>query len=345
MAKAKPTIVEVAADAGVAVGTASRALSGHPAVRDDTRKRVKASARRMGYVPNRMARSLRSGSSMLIGVIVPDIAHGFYGRATKAMQDVLEDAGYQILVMNTERQPKREQAAVKSLLAHDVAGILMASSGGVSEAPSVPTVFFDSLEPGLGYANVAQANKEGIDVLVGHLADFHDYRHIAYLGAPPALTSGIERLEGYRDAMGRRALPVPPELIVLSDGTWSPESGTAAMRDLLELAQPPEAVVAASDTLALGAIQAARDRGLRVPDDLAIVSFDDPFFGAFIEPQLTALMRDERELGRVAAQQLLDALRNGAQRRSVEIRLPVELTIRRSCGCAPSGPARVPAPA
>ena len=104
MAKAKPTIVEVAADAGVSLGTASRALSGHPAVRDDTRKRVQASARRMGYVPNRMARSLRSGNSMLIGVIVPDIAHGFYGRATKAMQDVLEAAGYQILVMNTERR-------------------------------------------------------------------------------------------------------------------------------------------------------------------------------------------------------------------------------------------------
>jgi LacI family transcriptional regulator len=146
--------------------------------------------------------------------------------------------------------------------------------------------------------------------------------------------------------MGRRALPVPPELIVLSDGTWSPESGTAAMRDLLELAEPPEAVVAASDTLALGAIQAARDHGLRVPDDLAIVSFDDPFFGAFIEPQLTALMRDERELGRVAARQLLEALRDGTQRRSVEIRLPVELTIRRSCGCAPSsGSARVAAQA
>jgi DNA-binding LacI/PurR family transcriptional regulator len=161
---------------------------------------------------------------MLIGVIVPDIAHGFYGRATKAMQDVLEAAGYQILVMNTERRPEREQAAVRSLLAHDVAGILMASSGGVSEAPSVPTVFFDSLEPGLGYANVAQANKDGIDVLVGHLADFHDYRRIAYLGAPPALTSGIERLEGYRDSMGRRALPVPPELIVLSDGTCRPKA-------------------------------------------------------------------------------------------------------------------------
>ena len=112
MAKAKPTIVEVAADAGVSLGTASRALSGHPAVRDDTRKRVQASARRMGYVPNRLARSLRSGSSMFIGVIVPDIAHGFYGRATKAMQDVLEAAGYQILVMNTERRPEREQAAL-----------------------------------------------------------------------------------------------------------------------------------------------------------------------------------------------------------------------------------------
>jgi LacI family transcriptional regulator len=335
--QAKPTLVEVASEAGVSLGTASRAISGHPAVRDDTRRRVKAAARRLGYEPNRLARSLRSQSSMFIGVIVPDIAHGFYARTMKAMQDVLEAEGYQVMVMNTDREPARELAALKSLLAHEVDGILLASSGGIVENPPVPTVFFDNLRPGIGHANVAQANKDGLEVLVGHLADVHGYERIAFLGAPPTTTSGIERLEGFRDAMARRQLAVPPELIVLSDGSWSPESGTETMRGLLELERPPRAVVAAADTLALGGIQAARDSGLRVPEDIAIVSFDDPFFGAFIEPQLTALMRDERELGRIAASLLLEALRNGSSSRSVDVRLPVELTVRRSCGCRPDG--------
>jgi DNA-binding LacI/PurR family transcriptional regulator len=329
--------VEVAAEAGVALGTASRAMSGHPSVREDTRRRVQAAARRLGYETNRLARSLRSGSSMFIGVIVPDIAHGFYARSLKAMQDVLEAERYQILVMNTEREPHREQAAVKSLLAHDVAGILLATSGGVTEAPPVPTVFFDSLKQGLGYANVARANQDGMDQLVGHLADVHGYRRIAFLGAPPTLTSGIERLEGFRAAMSARGLPVPPESIVFCDETWSPESGTEAMRGLLESGELPQAVVTASDTLALGAIQAARDAGLTVPDDLALVSFDDPFFGAFIEPQLTALMRDEEEIGTVSARLLLDAIRSGdSSQRSLDVRVPVELTVRRSCGCRPA---------
>jgi LacI family transcriptional regulator len=338
MPKGKPTLVEVAAEAGVALGTASRAMSGHPAVREDTRRRVQAAARRLGYETNRLARSLRSGSSMFIGVIVPDIAHGFYARSLKAMQDVLEAERYQVLVMNTEREPQREQAAVKSLLAHDVAGILLATSGGVTESPPVPTVFFDTLKQGAGYANVARANKDGMEQLVGHLADVHGYERIAFLGAPPTLTSGIERLEGFRDAMGARGLPVPRESIVLSDETWSPESGTEAMRGLLELDERPRAVVAASDTLALGAIQAARDAGLTVPEDIALVSFDDPFFGAFIEPQLTALKRDEEEIGTVSARLLLEAIRSGSRRGSLDVRVPVELTVRRSCGCHPAAP-------
>jgi DNA-binding LacI/PurR family transcriptional regulator len=333
----KPTLVEVAAEAGVALGTASRALSGHPAVRDDTRRRVQAAAKRLGYEPNRLARSLRSGRSKMVGVIVPDISHGFYSRAIKSIQDVVQPAGYEVLAMNAEREPEREAAAIKTLLAHEVDGIVLASSGANVDTPPVPTVFFDSLRLGAGYANVAQHNKDGMEVLVGHLADHHGHERIAYLGAPPVLTSGIERLEGFRDAMGRRGLPIPPELVTASDVAWSPQSGRASMLELLELPEPPRAVVAASDTLALGAIQAIRDSGLGVPGDIAIVSFDDPFFGAFIEPQLTALMRHESELGHVAARLLLEGMQAPAQRPSVEVRMPVQLTVRRSCGCTPAG--------
>jgi len=334
---ADPTLSDLAAEAGVSRSTAGRAMSGHKSVRDDTRRRVQAAARRIGYEPNRIARSLRSRNSMFVGIIVPDIAHGFYGRTVKAAQDVLEAAGYQILVMNTDREPHREQAALKTLLAHRVDGILLASSGGVTESPPVPTVFFDNLVAGAGEGNVARANKQGMDILVGHLVDAHGCERIAYLSGPPILTSGIERLDGFRDAMGARRLPVVPEHVVFGDEAWSPESGTVAMRDLLALPERPEAVITASDTIALGAIQAVRDRGLAVPDDIALVSFDDPFFGAFMEPQLTALRGDERALGEHAASLVLQALRTGSRERSVEVRIPVALTVRRSCGCASPG--------
>ena len=339
----KPTLVEVAAEAGVALGTASRALSGHPAVRDDTRRRVQAAAKRLGYEPNRLARSLRSGSSMMVGVIVPDISHGFYSRAVKSIQDVVQPEGYQVLAMNAGREPEGEVAAIKTLLAHEVDGMVLASSGAKVETPPVPTVYFDSLRLGEGYANVAQNNKTGMEVLVGHLADHHGHQRIAYLGAPAVLTSGTERLEGFRDAMGSRGLPVPPELVTASDLQWSPQSGAASMLELLALPEPPRAVVAASDTLAMGAIQAVRDSGRRVPEDVAIVSFDDPFFGAFIEPQLTALMRHEAELGHVAARLLLEGIQAPAKRPSLEVRIPVELTVRRSCGCAPADAAALAA--
>lgn len=273
---------------------------------------------------------------MFVGVIVPDIAHGFYARTFKAMQQVLERHGYQLLVMNTERELSNERAALKSLLAHRVDGLLIASSGGQTEAPSVPTVFFDTIVPGAGYASVARANREGMEALVGHLADVHKHQRIALLGAPPHATSGIERLDGFQSAMRARDLPVLPGYVAIGDKAWSPESGTEAMNELLRLDTPPEAIVAVSDTLALGAIQAARTAGLRVPDDIALVSFDDPLFGPFLEPQLTALRREEDTLGDVAASLLLEAMRNGADRRSIEVRVPVELTLRRSCGCRES---------
>jgi LacI family transcriptional regulator len=326
------TLSDVAREARVSVATASRAMRGDP-VRAETRARVLATAKRLGYAPNRFAQSLRAQRSMFVGVIVPDIGHGAYARTIRAAQDILEDAGYQMLLMNTHRDPQRDQIALRSMLANNVDGLLFASYGGIDTSPPVPTVFFDALVPGAGDANVIRANGQGMDLLVGHLAETHGDEKIAYLGSPVPLTSGTERLEGFRDAMRKRSLPVRDEYVVMGDTEWSPESGTAAMNELLALADPPRAVVAASDTFALGAIQAAIEHGLVVPDDLAIVSFDDTYFGAMMEPQLTALKATEGTLGKAIASLLLQSLERGGSGESLEIRIPVELVVRRSCGC------------
>ncbi len=265
-------------------------------------------------------------------MIVPDIAIGFYARAVKGAQDTLERAGYQVLVMNTEREGRREVEALRTLLAHRVDGVLLATSGGFDGSNRVPVVFFDNLIPGSGVANVARANREGMAILVSHLAE-HGHERIGLVGAPPILTSGVERLEGFRASVTAAGLTFRPEYVRLGDEAWSPISGERAMGELLDLEEPPTAIVTASDTLAFGAIEAIRARGRRIPDDVAVVSFDDPLFGDLLDPPVTALARNERDLGELAASLLLHALQSGARAASAEVRLPVDLIVRRSCGC------------
>jgi LacI family transcriptional regulator, galactose operon repressor len=329
-----PTLAQVAAAAGVSLSTASRALRPDSSVQESTRRRVRAAARRLGYEPNRLARSLRTRASSFAGVIVPDIGVGFYARAVKGAQDALERAGYEVILMNTERQASREAAALRTLLAHRVDGVLLATSGGFTDTPRVPIVFFDNLVSGAGAGHVAKANKEGMALLVEHLRTTHGHQSIAYVGGPPQFTSGIERLEGFHAAMAGAGLGVSLQHLCFGDDVWSVESGRDAVADLLSSSARPTAIVAAGDTLAVGAIHAVRELGLRVPEDVAVVSFDDPFFADLLDPPITALARNERALGELAASLLLHAIQTGSLGPPTEVRVPVELIIRRSCGCS-----------
>jgi len=336
--RSHPTLADVAAEARVSLSTASRALREGSSVSEPTRRRVRAASRRLGYEPNRLARSLRTRSSTLVGVIVPDIGIGFYARAVKGAQDAFERAGYQVLVMNTEREASRERAALRTLLAQRVDGVLVATSGGFEQPPRVPVVFFDNLVDGAGAGHVALANRDGMLLLVDHLLG-HGHRRIAYVGAPPIATSATERLAGFEQALAAAGVAPRPEYVALGDESWSPESGRKAAAELLALADAPTALVVAGDTLALGAISAARQIGLRVPEDLAVVSFDDPFFGDLLAPPMTALARSERRLGELSASLLLEALGTESLGPPTEVRLPVELVVRRSCGCPGPEPA------
>jgi LacI family transcriptional regulator, galactose operon repressor len=330
--KPHPTIVDVARIANVAPSTASRALKENPRISESTRARVKAVARDLGYQPNRLAQSLRGRDGTFVGIVVPDIGIGFYSRCVKGAQDLLENEGHQVLLMNTGRDAEREEAALETLLEHRVRGVIIATSARQTTPPRVPTVFFDNLVPEHGVANVALANHEGVDVLVRHLAE-HGHTRIGYIGGPPTLTSGIERLDSFRDAVARLGLDERRRYIELADAQWTPASGARALRRLAELEEPPTAVVTSGDTLALGAMSACRELGLRMPEDMALVSFDDPFFGDLLDPPITALARSEIELGKLAAALLLRALETGATVSPTEVRLPVELVVRRSCGC------------
>jgi len=334
---ALPTLADVAAEAGVSPSTASRALQGSPRISDATTRRVRAASRRLGYQPNRIARSLRTQSADLVGIIVPDIGIGFYSRVIKGAQDVLERAGYRVLVASTERTEARERAALRTLSEHRVDGVILACAGTFDFDLRVPIVFFDNLVPHAGVANVARANKEGIELLIAHLI-WHGHSRIGYIGGPPSSTSGLERLQGFGQSLEAHGLEVPREYVQLADAAWSSAGGGAAMERLLSLPTPPTAIVTSSDTLALGAMRAVRQAGLRLPRDVALVSFDDPAFGELLDPPMTALACNDWHMGEVASSLLLHALDSHSVSPSTEVRTPVELIVRSSCGCSNAVP-------
>jgi LacI family transcriptional regulator len=331
-AERQATLADVARAARVATSTASRALQESPRISEPTKHRVREAARGLGYSPNRVAQSLRRQRASLVGIVVPDIGAPFFSRVVKGAQEVFEQNGIAVLVMNTEREPAREVAALQTLLEHRVGGILVATSGGSTAAPDIPTVYFDNIVRNRGVGNVTRANEDGMRLLVGHLHE-HGHERIGYIGGPPLLTSGTERLAGYESAVRALGLVAREDYVQFGEQTWSAHSGAAAMDRLISLADPPTAVVTSGESFAFGALSACHARGRVVPDDLALVSFDDPPFGDLLDPPLTALRPNEEEMGRLSATLLLHALQATAAPQPAEVRLPVELECRRSCGC------------
>src|SRR4051812_28556415 len=298
-----PTLADVAAEVGVSQATASRALADSPLVNENTRRRVWEAAERLNFSPNRLASSLRSGATMAVGLVVPDVAASFYATALKSAQDTLEAAGYHVLVLSTGRAAGRERKALRTLRAHQVDGLLVATSGGYEDI-GVPAVFFDNVPARPGAGAVAMDNDAGVRLLVEHLVEVHGHQRIAYLGPPETVGTGAldvlqgtgrERLEAFRAAVGRAGLPLPPEYVGTSEVASSVEDGRAVARELMGLERPPTAIVGGTDEHATGMLRGLREAGVRVPDDVALVSFDEPVAADLLDPPLTSLDRHDRQ--------------------------------------------------
>lgn len=343
LAGRRPTLADVAAEAGVSRATASRALASSPLVSPATRERVGQVAERLGFEPNRLARSLRRGATMGVGLVVPDIAAAFYAAALKGAQEVLEDAGRHVLVMNTDRDAARERAALATLRAHQVDGLILATSGGYEEV-GVPVVFFDNVPADERGPAVAVDNAGGIELLVDHLARVHGHERVAYVGETAVLAAdgrphgaGRERLEGFRAGLARVGLADEPALVRTTRAGGSETAGRVMAHELLALGRPPTAIVAGTDGLAAGVLRGLRDMARRVPEDVALVSFDELVYADLLTPPVTSLDRHDAELGRRAAELLLRRLEKGEEtspRAEVRaVRVPLSLILRCSCGC------------
>jgi DNA-binding LacI/PurR family transcriptional regulator len=273
----------------------------------------------------------------MIGFVVPDIASGFYANALKGAQHRLQAAGYQVALMDTNEDPERERAALLALAADRVDGFILASSGGDGSAIraierrfGLPIVLFDNVVDGCGAGRVTVANEDGIGRLVAHLAEVHGHRRIGYVGGVVSETSGAERLRGYEGAMRRQGLAIDAGWV--RPGEWTEDAGEAETAALLDLDEPPTAIVFPCADLALGGLTELRRRAIAVPDAVAIVCFDDFDAAPLLDPPLTVLARRDRQLGDLAASMVLRALEH-ADGGPVDVRIPVELLVRRSCGC------------
>jgi len=335
------TIKDVARELGMSVATVSRALSRPQMLRPDTRERVMGVVERLGYRPNLMARGLRQGQSRAILFVAPNLSP-FFLEIFAGAEAVSRDAQFALLFGNTASDVEWEQHYFDQVASGRADGIILLTGAAPraytsGERPLPPLVTVLERLPGASVSVpvVHTDHRAGATEAVRHLIGL-GHRRIAHITGLRRVASTQRRLEGYRQALAAAGLKTTAELVKSGDFTMA--SGAAAMAQLMGLAHPPTAIFCDNDEMAYGAIRAAGKLGLSVPGDVSVVGFDDQNLAEFYNPPLTTVNIPRHELGRRAAQELIDQLAGRDVAR--EVVLPTRLVVREST--APP-PARSPA--
>ncbi len=337
------TMSEVARRAGVSVTTVSHVINKTRPVSEQARRAVESAIQDTGYVPNLIARSLATASTRSIGLAVSALTNPYLGELSSAIESTAAEAGYTVLLADTHDDAAQEERVLRVLRNRRVDGVLLATSMGAPAlrclladlpGPAAPIVFIDRLATAefdrIGVENVASTAG-----LVSHLAE-RGHRRIGMIAGREGLVTTVERIEGYRHGLASHGLPHDPALE--ASGGSDAEPARAAVHRLLDLSDPPTALVSGNNHMTVGVLRGLRDRGLTVPDDIAVVAFDDVEWGDLLPAPLTAVTQPWQHIGRQATRMLLDRLAGDtAPPRTVQ--LAPTWVHRRSCGCAyPVGP-------
>jgi LacI family transcriptional regulator len=328
---------EIAKAAGVSVPTASRALtnSNHP-MNPETRERVIAVAQKMGYQPNLVARSLRTDRTKMIGLIVENILSPFIPPIIRGIQDVLKSADYFSTIINSDWDPDIEIESIYALNNRQIDGIIFVetwqrSAKAIRELTDKPFVFVHRVFYNESENTIRVDEVYGARQATEHLARL-GHKRIAYISGPMQWDASKMRWKGYIEELENWNLLYAPNLV--KEGDWEVKGGYQAAQSLLAEPQRPTAIFAASDLMALGAIYAIQEAGLRVPQDIAIVGYDDRNFAGIVQPALTTVTLPAEEMGQAAARLLLQLINNEIEQ--VEsIQIPGKLIVRQSCGAKP----------
>jgi len=323
---------EVAEQAQVSVTTVSHVINDTRPVSDELRARVTAAMDLLGYQPNQLARSLRRGETHTIGMIIPDGANPFFAEVARGIEDTGFEHGYSVILCNSDGNLEKELLYTNVLNEKQVDGIIYVAAGLSQEhilglqQRGLPVVVVDREIPGLPVGTVITDNAQGGWLATGHLLSL-GHRRIACLSGPHDLTPSAERVTGYRQAL-EAAMVFVDECLVLR-GDFNFESGYKSMTELLALEEPPSAVFACNDLMAMGAMAAAAESGCRVPADLSVVGFDDIELASYSIPALTTVRQPKYEMGAIAARMLLEHMRQDDLTPQRQI-LATELVVRKS---------------
>ena len=332
MVNRKLTISDVARVAGVSESTVSRALRGIQSVDPELVARVEAAAERLGYTPNPLAQDLRSGSSRAIGITVPDLANPYFGRLVRVISRAAMAQGYRTLLSDTDENPDEELAALGTLARH-VDGVVMCSprmsDAHLAQAAKTfqPLVVTARVSPGVGVAAVAVDSHRDCTRLIGHLHEL-GHRRLVYVSGPEHSWQNAERARAMTDL---RAFGM--ECKVVAGGTEIVDGYRAVSESLVAR---PTAIVAFNDILAIGVYEGLRERGVAIPDEMSVASFDDISLAAHLTPALTTVRSQRDEIGR----QALDALMALINEEEVPATrsLAAEVVLRESTAAAPDSP-------
>jgi LacI family transcriptional regulator len=351
VADAPVSIREVAALAGVSVGTVSNVLNRPDVVAESTRSRVQAAIKTLGFIRNESARQLRAGRSRTIGLVVLDVANPFFTDVARGVEDEASDSGLAVILCNSDDKQLKESRYLELLEEHRVQGILITPVSGADERLArlqrrgTPVVLVDSRSPSGGQCSVSVDDVLGGDLAVSHLLEA-GHERIAFIGGPMSIRQVADRRDGALRALSR-AGGAAGELRVIETNALNVAAGQQAGAALAELPAEtrPTAVFCANDLLALGVLQEMTAHRIRVPESLALVGYDDIEFAAAAAVPLSSVSQPRHQLGRSAAQLLIEETLAAGAHVHRQVVFKPELVIRQSSQARPRRPRRARPPA
>jgi LacI family transcriptional regulator len=330
------TIRDVAREAGVSVATVSRALNNSPNVDPSYAERARAAAARLGYRPNYVARNLRRQSTEMIALIISDVSNPFFTAIARGVEDVAQREGYSVLLCNSDENSAKESTYLGVAEQQRVAGVILSPHQAGSDiarlrSAGIPVVIVDRpLSDDVD--TVLSESREGARLGTRHLIDA-GWRRPACVTGPVSATTATLRLLGYRDAVQEAGLPE-----ISAQSIFQQSGGSAATRDLLSRAEPPDALLIANAQMALGALDEIRRRGIEVGRDIGLVTFDDAPWAPLITPPMTVIAQPAYDIGSHAAELLLDRVRSPDAQAPQRLVLPTSLIVRGSSRRSGDGP-------
>jgi LacI family transcriptional regulator len=320
-------IRDVARLAGVSAMTVSRTLNDPGLVTPATRARVLSAVRELGYIPNGVARSLTQGRTDIIALVVSDIQNPFFTTLSRGAEDVAQRHGYTLMVGNTDERPEKEREYLEALVSRRVDGVILSTTGAdhvrLLEKRGIPVVLVDRVIPGVEADSVVLDAYDGGRQIAAHLLE-QGYRKVMFIGGKHGNSTVEARLAGCRDELRKAGLELPVRL-----GRLDRASGEELLATLCEENSIPEAIVAANNLVAVGAMVEMRRRGLRVPEDVGLACFGEIELASLLDPFLTVIREPAYEVGRLAMELLHERIRGSKAQPRHEM-LPVELVVRRS---------------